>query len=181
MISSEELSSNLTAEQKARVSEAINLRGKIIGAYSHIEFLLADLCIRAWGLPEYSHHAGPFPYKIETRIARFKELFAHGPLQKFAPEVAALVPALLNYEEQRHFMAHGLMSVQPYSERDWGVELRLFRPTKNGADLAVLQWPIEGFRSEGEDIAEYCNRWLQLLFRIHHNMGWVVTNAPTTP
>jgi hypothetical protein len=55
-------------ENKALVDNAIYLRGHIITSYAHIEFLLADICLKAWQLEEYAHFAGAFPYKTDSRI-----------------------------------------------------------------------------------------------------------------
>jgi hypothetical protein len=135
--------------------------------------MLADFCIRAWGLPDYLQHRGPFPYKVETRLAKFRELFAHGPLFKFQAEAEALSGALLNYEEHRHFMAHGLMTIEHHGAKSYVVEIKLYKPTKAGADIGVLTWPLEGMRSEADETTAYCGEWLRFFFKLHREFDWV--------
>ena len=50
------------------VEQATFLRGSIITSYAHIEFLLADICLKTWQKAEYAHLAGRFPYKTDSRI-----------------------------------------------------------------------------------------------------------------
>ena len=51
---SDEFSSDVSEETKALVNHAVYLRGNIITSYAHIEFLLADVCLKAWQLGEYA-------------------------------------------------------------------------------------------------------------------------------
>jgi hypothetical protein len=40
---------------KAIVSEVHLLRGVIVSSYAHVEFLLGDLCMKAWRTTTFSH------------------------------------------------------------------------------------------------------------------------------
>jgi hypothetical protein len=60
---------------KAIVSEVHWLRGVIVSSYAHVEFLLGDLCMKAWYTPPYNHLRGKFPYRLEARIKSARELF----------------------------------------------------------------------------------------------------------
>jgi len=75
---------NFAEAAKAMVSQATFLRGSIITSYAHIEFLLADICVKLWQKPEYQHLAGAFPYKTDSRIKAVRTLFdAEGPLKTY--------------------------------------------------------------------------------------------------
>jgi hypothetical protein len=81
---SDEFSDDVSDETKALVNHAVYLRGSIITSYAHIEFLLADICLKAWQLPEYAHLAGAFPYKTDSRIQAVGALFeCNGPLKPY--------------------------------------------------------------------------------------------------
>ena len=49
---SDDFSDDVSDESKAIVNHAVYLRGNIITSYAHIEFLLADICLKAWQLGE---------------------------------------------------------------------------------------------------------------------------------
>src|ERR1700693_775996 len=109
-----DLSDDVSDEVKAIVNHAHYVRGTIISSYAHIEFLLADLSLNAWKMPEYAHLAGPFPYKVDSRIKAVGKLFeADGPLKWYRAGVQPALDELLKLEELRHFVAHGLMIVTP--------------------------------------------------------------------
>jgi hypothetical protein len=79
-----DFSDDVGDESKALVNHALYLRGNIITSYAHIEFLLADICLKAWQLDEYAHLAGAFPYKTDSRIKAVRALFeGEGPLKRY--------------------------------------------------------------------------------------------------
>jgi hypothetical protein len=111
---SDSFSDDVPDEFKALVNHAIYLRGNVITSYAHIEFLLADICLKAWQRSEYSHLAGAFPYKTDSRIKAVRALFeCDGPLKAYRDGVQPALDKLLDFEERRHFFAHGLFIVTP--------------------------------------------------------------------
>jgi hypothetical protein len=133
------MSGNLAETAKAIVNHAVWLRGTVITNYAHIEFLLADICVKAWQQPQYRHLSTSFPYKTETRIKAVRELFdADGPLQKHRSGVDPALDELLNFEELRHFIAHGLMIVTPYLD-DPKLEYRLYQTKKEGYSISFKE------------------------------------------
>jgi len=54
---SDDFSEDVSEENSALVNHAVYLRGNIITSYAHIKFLLADICLKAWRLGEYTHLA----------------------------------------------------------------------------------------------------------------------------
>ena len=69
-----------TDEQKQVLNQCLRCRGLIVGSYAHVEFLLADLCIKSWRLPSYRSLAKRFPYKSETRERAVSAILALGPV-----------------------------------------------------------------------------------------------------
>jgi hypothetical protein len=121
-------------ENKVLVNHAVYLRGNIITSYAHIEFLLADICLKAWQLPEYAHFAGAFPYKTDSRIKAARALFeGEGPLKQYREGIQPALDELLDFEELRHFVAHGLLIVNAT------LEYRLYRTTKQGTAIAFME------------------------------------------
>jgi hypothetical protein len=109
---SDDFSDDVTDASKAFVNHAVYLRGNIIISYAHIEFLLTDICLKAWQLSEYSQFARAFPYRIESRIRAVRTLFeSEGPLKRHHQGIQPALDKLLNFEELRHFVAHGLLIV----------------------------------------------------------------------
>ena len=72
---SDDFSDDVSDSTKAIVNHAVYLRGNIITSYAHIEFLLADICVKAWQLEQYKHLAGKFPYSVDSRIKAVRILF----------------------------------------------------------------------------------------------------------
>jgi len=87
----------LTPEQKAVVDECIYLRGRIITAYSQVEFILADISV----ILDLK-----FPYLISKRIKAAKEI--------------AERPGYETYRDELHSICDGIpskrLNIPPVSE-----------------------------------------------------------------
>jgi len=166
---------------KPYVGEAFQLRGMLLGSYAHIEFMLADICLRAWEMPAYAHLAKQFPYSVETRIAEARAIFtSEGPFRQYANEAESLLVDLLQYQEIRHFMAHGLMTIKFTDTAVSEIEFRLFRPTKSGPEIGFIHWSFEGMRETAQQIAEYGSQWTRFLYRVHMEQGFAGKPGETT-
>jgi len=158
---------------KAMVEQATFLRGSIITSYAHIEFLLADICLKAWQKAEYAHLAGPFPYKTDSRIKAVGALFdSDGPLKPHRPGVQPVLDQLLTFEELRHFVAHGLLIVRP-SPQPSGVKLeyRLYRTTKQGPQIGFLVMSASELTDVSLKITELLHQMLHAFRRIYFDLG----------
>ena len=77
-------SSGLSPELQQIANQAYFLRGKAIGAYAQIEFVLADMCLQFWEWPAYRHLKVQFPINAAARVEAVTVLFkANGPLAKY--------------------------------------------------------------------------------------------------
>jgi len=166
------LSDDVDEETKAVVNHAVYVRGTIISSYAHIEFLLADLCLKAWKMPEYAHLAGAFPYKIESRLkAVGKLLEADGPLKSYRPGIEPALDELLKLEDLRHFVAHGLMIITPTPPKGATVEYRLYRTTKDGVEIAFHEVPASELEDVGTKISGSLNQMLVTFNRMYSDLG----------
>jgi hypothetical protein len=168
-----DLSDDVSDEVKAIVNDAHYTRGTIIASYAHIEFLLADLCLKAWKMPEYAHLAGPFPYKIDSRIKAVGKLFgADGPLKSYRAGVQPALDELLELEDLRHFVAHGLMIVTPTPPPAGAtVQYRLYRTTKDGVEIAFHDAPASELEDVAVKISGSLNQMLVSFNRIYDDLG----------
>jgi hypothetical protein len=152
---------------KAIVAEAYMIRGMIVGTYAHIEFLLADVCMKAWPLPEYAHLRAPLPYKLETRIKAAEALFSSpGRLNAYYSDVGNLFSRLLKYEELRHFMAHGLLIVDPNPSPP-AIQFQLWRATKSGAEIGTINTDVDQMRETANELALYSNTLIRIFHRVY--------------
>ena len=158
---------------KAMVEQATFLRGSIITSYAHIEFLLADICLKTWQKAEYAHLAGRFPYKTDSRIKAVGARFdSDGPLKPHRPGVQPILDQLLTFEELRHFVAHGLLIVRP-SPQPSGVKLeyRLYRTTKQGPQIGFLVMSASELTDVSLKITELLHQMLHAFRRIYFDLG----------
>lgn len=157
---------------RAMVVQAQALRGAIVSSYAHIEFLLADVCMKAWRLAEYKHLRAPFPFKVETRIKAAEALFkSPGRLNQYYPDVDGLFPRLLNYEQMRHFMAHGLMIVTPAATSP-RVEIQLWRPArKGGADIGFINTDFDQMDFTASELSLYTDTLIRVFHRVYIEQG----------
>jgi hypothetical protein len=164
-------------ENKAIVNHAVHLRGSIITSYAHIEFLLADICLKAWKMSEYTHLAGPFPYKTDSRIKAVRALFDHaGPLKLYREGIQPTLDELLNFEELRHFVTHGLLIVTPMQTRDVMSQYRLYRTTKRGPAIAFFETSASDLENIGAKIGSLQHQMVTTFRRIYNDLGLELEN-----
>jgi hypothetical protein len=168
-----DFSDDVSDEVKALVNHAVYLRGNIITSYAHIEFLLADLCLKAWQLGEYAHLAGAFPYKTDSRIKAVGALFeCNGPLKPYREGVQPALDKLLSFEERRHFIAHGLMIVTPMPPSDAMLQYRLYRTSKQGTAIAFFETSASDLDPVALEIGTLLNGMLTTFRRIYFDLGF---------
>lgn len=149
----------LTAEQKALVDECIYLRGRIITAYSQVEFILADISV----ILDLN-----FPYLISKRIAAAKAIAERQGYESYRDELRNICDGLAEFDDIRVFMAHGWVSAEIDHQGNNKIEFlryeRLgdgqFQLMRGGTDVAKL-------RQAAEDITQYSERTLRLFRRIY--------------
>jgi hypothetical protein len=176
---SENFSHDVSEEVKAVTNHAVWVRGTIISSYAHIEFLLADLCLKAWKMPEYAHLAGAFPYKIDSRLKAVGKLFeAVGPLKSYRPGIEPALDELLKLEDLRQFVAHGLMIITPTPPPNGPtVEYRLYRVTKDGVEIAFHEASALELVDAAVKISDSLNQMLITFRRLYSDLGFELSEG----
>ena len=170
---SDDFSDDMSDGTKTIVNHAVYLRGNIITSYAHIEFLLADVCLKAWQLGEYKHLAGAFPYKTDSRIRAVRVLFdCDGPQKLYREGVQPALDQLLHFEERRHFIAHGLMIVTPIPPSDAMLQYRLYRTTKQGTEIAFFETSASDLDEVALEIGNLQTQMLISFRRIYSELGF---------
>jgi hypothetical protein len=149
----------LTDEQKSLVDECIYLRGRIITAYSQVEFILADISV----ILDLK-----FPYLISKRIAAAKAIAERPGYESYRDELQNVCDGLSEFDETRVFMAHGWVAAEIDKQGNNIVAfLRYervgdgqFQLMRGGTDIARL-------RQAAEDITQYCEQVLRLFRKIY--------------
>lgn len=150
------------------------LRGAVISSYAEVEFLLTDLNLRCRGVPAYAAIAAGFPYKLESKISRVKELAAApGLLTPYADELLALVDRISAYETFRHFIAHGGKRVSTRETVLTPIVFRLYQPGKKNAPEEYGENPtdIDQLANVAREIAGYAREMVALFARIYKELS----------
>jgi hypothetical protein len=153
---------------------AATLRGAIITSYAQIEHLLVDIIVRCQPMPEYAQLPQGFPYKLTTRIARVRKLVGmRGPLAKYQSDFENIVGELQQYEQLRHFMAHGLLVVRNSEDGSHSLTYRMYRETKGPTvEEGTIVSNLEELGNAAKQIALYAKGAVALFRDVYcaHNL-----------
>jgi hypothetical protein len=142
-------------QQKMLVDEALYLRVRIIAAYAQVEFLLADLVVKL---------DLRFPYVIEARIKAVKKIAERPGYEKYKDDLNRVCNELLLYDEMRHFMTHGFMSLEADHRFEF---LRYVREGEDKFTMKIARTDIEHLRQAVEDIGTYVSDTIRLFEQIY--------------
>ncbi|MBR1276082.1 hypothetical protein [Bradyrhizobium sp. AUGA SZCCT0283] len=160
-------SPSLSPEIQQIADQAYFLRGKAIGAYAQIEFVLADMCLQFWEWPAYRHLKGQFPISAAARVEAVTVLFkATGPLAKHWKVLEPLLAQLKSYEKHRHLFAHGHLMLANANCTPT-LHFRIFIQSKDGVGRHTENWTLSQMESITSDISAYAGRFGLLLDRIY--------------
>jgi hypothetical protein len=146
-------------QQKALVDEVFYLRGRIIASYAQVEFLLADLVVKL---------DLRFPYLIEARIKAVKRIGEREGYAVYKDELDRVCDELLLYDELRHFITHGFLSLTTDRKGTHQFEfLRYQREGKGKFTMLSAKTTIERLRQAANDIGGYVSHAIRLFERIY--------------
>lgn len=149
----------LTAEQKALVDECIYLRGRILTAYSQVEFILADISV----ILDLR-----FPYLISKRIKAAKEIAERPGYEAYRDELHSACDGLSEFDDIRVFMAHGWVSAEIDKKGNNIIEFLRYERTGDGQfNLMRGATDVVRLRQAAEDITQYCETVLRLFRKIY--------------
>jgi hypothetical protein len=162
-----------SADLKALVNRAAFIRGQIITSYAQIEFLLADFAVRCQRLPDYAQVSEKFPFSVAKRIARVREIVSMpGPLLVYRGRFEEITAELRDYEELRHFMAHGLLTVYGTGLDSNRLVYRMYQQTADGLEEGLIDTDLAQLTTAGTAIAAYAQQAVMLFREVYlrHNI-----------
>jgi hypothetical protein len=164
-----------SAYQLQLIRDAALLRGAIITSYAQVEFLLADFAIRCRARAVYASVCPKFPYKLEDRIKATRRIIrTPGPFSVYADKVEALCAGLLQFEEMRHFMAHGFQIIRNNkSGTQHDLTYRLHRPVgKHGeAEERFIVTDLDQLDHAAKAIGDYAQSFVLLWRTMYIEQG----------
>jgi hypothetical protein len=148
-----------TEQQKSLIDEALYLRGRIVASYAQVEFLLANISVKL---------DLRFPYLIDARIKAVRRIAEREGYEVYKDELDLVCEELLRYDEIRHFMAHGFLSLTTDRKGNHQFEfLRYQRDGEGKFTLLSAKTTVERLRQAAEDIGQYVSRVVRLFERIY--------------
>jgi hypothetical protein len=159
----------MASENKVEIiKQAAFLRGAIITSFAQVEFLLADLAVKCQRFPEYESMLAKFPYKLEDRMKAIQRLLeVPGPLAAYRKEAEPLIAKIIDYEELRHFLAHGLLMMKTF-EGGHILEYRMYRPAgKEKLEIGFLGTDTHQLENNSIEIAAYTQSVVVLFRKIY--------------
>jgi hypothetical protein len=116
---------------------------------------------------------GAFPYKTDSRIKAVRTLFeGDGPLKPYREGIQPALDELLNFEDLRHFVAHGLLIVTPMPPSDAMLQYRLYRTTKQETAIAFMETSASDLENVSLEISTLLNKMLTTFRRIYFDLGF---------
>jgi hypothetical protein len=141
-----------TEQQKSLVDEALYLRGRIVASYAQVEFLLADISVKL---------DLRFPYVIDARIKAVRRIAEREGYEIYKDE-------LDRYDEIRHFVAHGFLSLTTDRKGNHQFEfLRYQREGEGRFTLLSAKTTVERLRQAADDIGQYVSHVVRLFEKIY--------------
>jgi hypothetical protein len=161
---------------KKAINECFCCRGMLISSYAHVDFLLADLCLKSWRLAQYRSLASRFPYKSATRERAVSAilLVKNGPLSEFREPAEPLLQRWRESERERNMMAHGWMTIEWMQNGDMFVRGTLLKAGSNEkVDVERIRWSLVTLQSKASQASSLSQAWLKLCHTMHSKMGWI--------
>lgn len=149
-------------DQIALGDEMFYLRGKIITGYAQVEFLLADLSVKL---------NVRFPFKIKDRIKAAKEIAERPGYEKYRDELHDICDHLVDYDELRHFVAHGLVTITTMAGAHSLQMRRYDRQDKEHFVQYQLFTDLDKLRNAAIDVAAYSSRAVRLFHTMYLEQG----------
>lgn len=130
-------------EHTALYERGIYLRGLFIQRYAAVEFAVTHLLMMCRQHPTYNP-LGDLPFKLSSKLKRLDVILGmDGPLRKFASELLSMVNLFVQLEEDRHFLAHGLMATKLDDQGTGIIAFRLYNHIGKVVHAGVLDMPID--------------------------------------
>jgi hypothetical protein len=161
---------------KDATHEAQRLRGWISNGYAQVEYLLGDILMKAFELPEYSEFVDRLPHKVGNRIGLIRKILEiDGFFTPLVEEIQWIIDAFELRHETRNILAHGFCTVLHTREGDVGFEFRKWH-RDNQQDIELIKvYRLVDLEYEQAQLIDVSQRALKLGFEIHKVLGLVGT------
>ena len=153
----------LTELHKSLVDEALYLRGRIVAAYAQVEFLLADISVKL---------DLRFPYLVKDRIKAVKGIADREGYGIYKQDIERVCDELLQYDDLRHFMTHGFLTLEVDKQGNHRFEFRRYQRESAGQfNLLTAHTTIERLREAANDVTEYVSNTVKLFERVYREQN----------
>jgi hypothetical protein len=113
-----------------------------------------------------------FPYVIDARIKAVKRIAEREGYEIYKDELDAVCEKLLRYDDIRHFMAHGFLTLTTDRKGNHEFEFRRYQRDGEGKfSLLMVKTTIERLRQAVDDIGQYVSHVMRLFERIYRERG----------
>jgi hypothetical protein len=109
-----------------------------------------------------------FPYLIDARIKAVRRIAEREGYEIYKDELDRVCEELLRYDEIRHFMAHGFLSLT--TDRKGNRQFEFLRYQRDGEGKLTLlsaKTTVERLRQAADDIGQYVSDVVRLFERVH--------------
>lgn len=130
-------------EYIALYERGIYLRGLFIQRYAAVEFSVTHLLMMCRQHPAYNS-LGDLPFKLSSKLKQLETIVEmEGPLKPFAGELRSMVDLFVQLEEDRHFLAHGLMATKLNDQGKRVIAFRLYAHKGGGVHSGELDMSLD--------------------------------------
>lgn len=144
--------------QKSLIEESLYLRGRIVGSYSQVEFLLADISVK---LDQKFH------YQIKNRVKAARKIGDRQQFAAYRDELNAICDRLAAFEDVRHFLAHGFMTLHVDKKKQHQFQYRMYQNDHDSFVQMGGTTTIEQLRQAAEDITSFVEHAMALFKQIY--------------
>ncbi|WP_374612857.1 hypothetical protein [Sphingorhabdus sp.] len=155
--------------------EAQRLRGWIANGYAQVEYLLGDIIVRAFEMPEYAELVVRLPHKITNRIELIEKILeVEGFFTPFSDEIRGIIESFILRHEIRNILAHGFCTILHTPNEEVGFEFRKWHRDEEQGDVEIIRvYRLVHLEYEKAQLIDVSQRALQLSYEIHHALGLV--------
>jgi hypothetical protein len=157
------------------VEEGFRLRGRISNGYAQIEYLLGDIIMKAYDMPEYNHLKARLPNQTGRLIDIVnKILVIKGFFSQYKDDINFIIGGLEFSKQVRDLLAHGYCSIIHDKKGVIVFQFRKWHRDENGNDTEIIRdFQMIDLEYQKAQIVRVSSRALDLSHSIHKALGLV--------
>ncbi len=150
----------MTHEDDVQLSrKAVIQRGLFVHRYSGIEFAMCELIMRARTSPAY-HDLGDMPFRYTGKIQWVRKMLdRQGPVRPYASGIRVMLRDFLPFEEIRHFMMHGLMTIEHGTPEGDVLRFEMYDRIEGNVSKGTLRISLERLKAVVADMGKISNNF----------------------